>query len=170
MAFYLPLVSLSLGGTEGKQAHSTTRAHPPTVMRVDFDIAILSLFCAGGLFAYIREVLRLQRLIASGETAVATIVDTREDSAGSESVTHYLVKYEFTDSDGHRSVHEQDLNSKRFFDTLKPGDTIDVLYDPDSNGSSYPLRQINSDIKISRFIAVAITIFWAVMAAFFALK
>jgi hypothetical protein len=79
------------------------------------------------------------------------------------------VKYEFTDSDGHRSVHEQDLNSKRFFDTLKRGDTIDVLYDPVSNSNSYPLRQINSDIKISGFIAAAITIFWAVMAAFFAL-
>jgi hypothetical protein len=139
-------------------------------MRLDLGIVILSLFCVGGLFAYVREILRLRRLICSGKTAVATIVDIAQDSSGSESVTHYLVKYEFMDENGHPTVHEQDLNSKRFFDTLKRGDTLNVLYEPDSNGNSYPVSQISSEIKISCFIASAIISFWGVMATFFALN
>jgi len=139
-------------------------------MRLDLGIVILSLFCVGGLFAYVREILRLRRLISSGKTAVATIVDIAQDSSGSESVTHYLVKYEFMDENGHPTVHEQDLNSKRFFDTLKRGDTLNVLYEPDSNGNSYPVSQISSEIKISCFIASAIISFWGVMATFFALN
>jgi len=139
-------------------------------MRLDLGIVILSLFCVGGLFAYVREILRLRRLICSGKTAVATIVDIAEDSSGSESVTHYLVKYEFMDEDGRPKVHEQDLNSKRFFDTLKRGDTLNVLYEPDSNGNSYPVSQISWEIKISGFIASAIISFWVVMATFFALN
>lgn len=138
-------------------------------MRPHLDIAILSLFCAGGLFAYIREVLRLRRLISSGRAVVARILSTNVDNSGSESVTHYLVKYEFMDADGHPKVHEMDLNSKRFFDTLKQGDTIDVLYEPVPNGNSYPASQVNLDIKISSLIAVGILIFWAAMAAFFTL-
>jgi hypothetical protein len=74
------------------------------------------------------------------------------------------------DEDGHPKVHEQDLNSKRFFDTLKRGDTLNVLYEPDSNGNSYPVSQISSEIKISGFIASAIISFWVVMATFFALN
>jgi hypothetical protein len=139
-------------------------------MRLDLGIVILSLFCVGGLFAYVREILRLRRLISSGKTAVATIVDIAEDSSGSESVTHYLVKYEFMDEDWHPTVHEQDLNSKCFFDTLKRGDTLNVLYEPDSNGNRYPVSQLSSEIKISGFIASAIISFWVVMATFFALN
>jgi hypothetical protein len=138
-------------------------------MGLDLDVAILSLFCAGGLFAYVREVLRLRRLIASGRTAVARIINTKADDSGSESVTHYLVKYEFMGADGHPKVHENDLNSKRFFDTLKQGDTIDVLYEPVPNGNSYPASQVKSDMKISSRIAVGILIFWAAMATFLTL-
>jgi hypothetical protein len=74
------------------------------------------------------------------------------------------------DEDGHPKVHEQDLNRKRFFDTLKRGDTLNVLYEPDSNGNSYPVSQISWEIKISGFIASAIISFWVVMATFFALN
>lgn len=73
------------------------------------------------------------------------------------------------DAEGRPIVHEQDLNSKRFFDTLKRGDTINVLYEPGPNGNSYPISQINSDIKLSRLIVAAIIIFWAVMATYFTL-
>ena len=138
-------------------------------MRLDFDVAILSLFCAGGLFAYVREALRLRRLLSSGRTAVARIVRTKVDDSGSESVMHYLVKYEFMDGDGHRKVHESDLNGKRFFDTLKQGDTINVLYEPAPNGSSYPVSQVRLDMRINSLIAVGILIFWAAMATFFTL-
>ena len=138
-------------------------------MRLDPSIVILSLFCVGGLVAYVREILRLRRLMSSGKTAAATVVDV-EEIPGSESVVHYLVKYEFLDAEGRPTVHEQDLNSKRFFDTLKRGDTISVLYEPRPNGNSYPVSQINSDIKLSGLIAAAIIIFWAVMATYFALN
>ena len=139
-------------------------------MRLDVGIVILSAFCAGGLFAYLREVFRLRQLVSSGKIAVAKIVSLEEDSSGSESVTHYMVKYEFMDADGQPRVHEQDLNSKRFFNTLKRGDAIEVLYEPVSKGNSYPVSQINSDIKASSVIAAAILVFWVVMAAFFALS
>jgi hypothetical protein len=138
-------------------------------MGLDLDVAILSVFCAGGLFAYVREALRLRRLISSGEAAVARIVSTGSDNAGSESITHYIVKYEFIDADGYTRVHENDLNSKRFFDALKQGDTIDVLYEPAPSGNSYPVSQVNLDMKISGLIAVGIFVFWAAMATFFAL-
>ena len=138
-------------------------------MRLDLSIVILSLFCVGGLVAYVREILRLRRLMSSGKTAAATIVDV-EEIPGSESVVHYLVKYEFMNAEGRPTVHEQDLNGKRFFDTLKRGDTISVLYEPGPNGNSYPFSQINSDIKLSGLIAAAIIIFWAVMATYFALN
>ena len=138
-------------------------------MRLDLSIVILSLFCVGGLVAYVREILRLRRLMSSGKTAAATIVDV-EEIPGSESVVHYLVKYEFMNAEGRPTVHEQDLNGKRFFDTLKRGDTISVLYEPGPNGNSYPVSQINSDIKLSGLIAAAIIIFWAVMATYFALN
>lgn len=137
-------------------------------MSLDIDIAILSLFCAGGLFAYVREVLRLRRLILSGASAVATIVDTREDNAGSESVTHYFVKYEFTDSEGQRRIHEQDLNNRRFFNSLMPGDKFEVLYEPVTDGNSYPVSQVNADIRVSGLISGAIILFWVLMAAYFA--
>lgn len=136
-------------------------------MRPHLGLIILSLFCAGGLFAYVKEVLRLRRLISSGKIAVARIVDTKEDSAGSETVTNYLVKYEFMDAEGHLKVHEQDLNGKRFFDTLQRGDTIKILYEPVPNGNSYPVSQVNSDMRISSLIAAAVAIFWAAMAVFF---
>ena len=131
-------------------------------------VVILSLFCAGGLFAYVREILRLRRLISSGKTAAATIMDV-EEVPGSESVVHYLVKYEFMDADGRLKVHEQDLNNKRFFDTLKRGDTISILYEVAPSGNSYPVSQINSDIKLNGLIAAAIIIFWTVMTTYFVL-
>ena len=112
----------------------------------------------------------MRRLIASGVAAIARVVDLKEDSAGSESVTHYLVKYQFMDADGRARVHEQDLNSKRFFDTLKHGDRIDVLYESGPKGNSYPVSQVYSDIKVNALIATAILVFWAVMAAFFVLR
>ncbi len=66
------------------------------------------------------------------------------DNSGSESVVHYSVKYEFVDAKGHRVVHDQDLNSKRFFDTLRCGDTIEVLYELVPGGNSYPVNQVRS--------------------------
>jgi hypothetical protein len=138
-------------------------------MHLALDVAILSLFCAGGLFAYIREALRLHRLLSSGKIAVARILDARMDASG-ESVVHYLVKYEFVDEEGQPVVHEQDLNSRQFFDTLKPGGMIEVLYDGVGADSSYPTGQIRWDRRLSGFIAAAIFAFWVLMGAFFAVR
>jgi hypothetical protein len=139
-------------------------------MQFELGVVILSLFCAGGLVAYVREALRLRRLLTSGRRAVARVLDTREDSSGSESVTHYLVRYEFEDAEGHARVHEQDLNSKSFFDTVKRGDELDVLYESRPEGNSYPVSQVRSDLAMSCLISAAIVVFWAVMAAFLELS
>lgn len=137
-------------------------------MHLNLNIVILSLFCAGGLFAYVREVLRLHRLMSAGKVALAKIMKLKMDDSGSESVVHYLVTYEFVDEQGNTLIHEQDLNSKKFFSNLATGDTIEVLYNADRTGNSYPLSQIQSDRRVSCYIAVVTLLFWAGMAVYFA--
>ena len=135
-------------------------------MHLNLNVVILSLFCAGGLFAYVREFLRLHRLMSAGKVALATIVQMKEDS-GDESVVHYLVTYEFVDERGNTLIHEQDLNSKKFFSSLVIGDTIEVLYNADQTGNSYPVSQIQSDRRVSCYITTAILLFWAGMTVYF---
>jgi|GEM_PF-1839406 len=130
-------------------------------------LIILSVFCAGGLFAYVREALRLGRLISSGTVAKATVVGKEKIDTGSESVTHFLVKYEFPDYRGESTVHEQDLNDGRFFQRVSVGDRIDIIYQRDSaHGNSYPLSQVRADLKIARLICAGLVVFWAVMGAY----
>lgn len=165
------MTAIGVGSAVGNYSASPDlpipRAQP--VMHFGLDVAILSLFCAGGLFAYIREALRLNRLLSSGKVAVARILDARMDASG-ESVVHYLVKYEFVDEEGLPVVHEQVVNSRQFFDTLQPGGTIEVLYDGVGADNSYPTDQIRSDRKLSGLIAAAIFVFWVLMGAFFAVR
>jgi hypothetical protein len=137
-------------------------------MHLNLNMVILSLFCAGGLFAYVREVLRLHRLMSAGKVALARIVKKKEDFS-SESVVHYLVTYEFVDEHGNTLIHEQDLNSKKFFSSLAIGDTIEILYNADRTGNSYPVSQIQSDRRISCYMVVAIQMFWAGMIVYFVL-
>lgn len=136
-------------------------------MQLDLNVAIVSLFCLGGLFAYIREALRLNRLLSAGKVAPATIVNKEMVDSGSESIVHYLVTYEFVDEEGNTLVHEHDLNSRKFFSTLEIGKTIEILYVLDWAGNSYPVTQIESDLRLSCYVAVAILIFWSVMILFF---
>jgi hypothetical protein len=128
-------------------------------------IVILSLFCAGGLYAYAREARRLQRLISSGTVARATVLKKEKIDTGSESVIHCLVTYEFVDDRGKTIVHEQDLNSWTFFRNLSEGDKMEVLYQKGSTGNSYPLSQVRADLKIAKWVSVAILLFWGVVGA-----
>lgn len=128
-------------------------------------LIILSLFCAGGLYAYVREAQRLQRLISSGTIAQALVVKKEKIDSGSESVMHFLVTYEFVDDRGNTIVHEQDLNSGRFFSRLSVGDKIEILYQRGPVMNSYPLSQIQADRKIAQWIIAAIILFWAVVGA-----
>ena len=104
--------------------------------------------------------------MSAGKVALATIVQMKEDS-GDESVVHYLVTYEFVDERGNTLIHEQDLNSKKFFSSLVIGDTIEVLYNADQTGNSYPVSQIQSDRRVSCYITTAILLFWAGMTVYF---
>jgi hypothetical protein len=124
---------------------------------------IVSLFCAGGLYAYVREALRLQRLISSGILAQATILKKEKTDSGSESVVHYLLTYEFTDEQRKTVVHEQELNSRRFFSELSVGDRIEVLYQKGPTGTSYPASQIRADRKTAQWICTGILLLWGVM-------
>lgn len=127
-------------------------------------LMILSLFCSGGLYAYVREVRRLQRLISSGKVVSATVVKKDKIDAGSETVSHLLVSYTFAGARGKTMVHEQDLNSEKFFNKLNVGDRIGVIYY--GNGeTSCPQGQIHADLKIAQIICVAITVFWVVTGA-----
>lgn len=129
-------------------------------------ITIVSIFCAGGLFAYLREAVRLHRLLSTGKVATAKIVGLDKEDSGSESVVHYLVRYEFMDETGKTLTHEQDLNSSKYFKNLTIGDSIDVLYVEESE-NSYPLSQVRKDWKLSCYIAISILVFWAAMTAYF---
>jgi len=126
-------------------------------------LIILSLFCAGGLYAYGREALRLQRLMSSGTVTQATVRKKEKVDSGSESVVHFLVTYEFVDDQGKTIVHEQDLNSSKFFSHLSVGDKIEILYQKNGTGNSYPLSQIRADRKIAQWIGVGILLLWGVM-------
>jgi hypothetical protein len=129
-------------------------------------LIILSLFCAGGLYAYAREARRLQRLISSGTVAQALVVKKEKIDSGSESVMHFLVTYEFVDDRGNTIVHEQDLNSGRFFNRLSVGDKIEILYQGGpAMKNSYPLSRIRADRKTTHWIIAAIILFWTVVGA-----
>ena len=91
------------------------------MVTLDLNVIIVSLFCAGGLFAYLREVWRLRRLLARGKVASARIRDKKLDDAGSESVVHYLLTYEFLDGDGNTRIHTRDLKIRNFFSTIDRG-------------------------------------------------
>jgi hypothetical protein len=129
---------------------------------LNIGLIMLSLFCAGGLYAYGREALRLQRLMSSGTVTQAT-VRKKEKISGSESVVHFLVTYEFIDDQGKTIVHEQDLNSSKFFSNLSVGDKLEILYQRGATGNSYPLSQIRTDRKIAQWIGVGILLLWGVM-------
>ena len=138
-------------------------------MSPDLDVIIVSLFCIGGLFAYLREAWRLRRLLARGRIATARIVAKQRDDSGSESVVHYLLTYEFLDGDGNTRTHTSDLNSRKFFSTIDIGDTVEILYDTGRDGNSYPVTQIQSDLRLSCYVSVAILLFWAAMVTYFTL-
>jgi hypothetical protein len=137
------------------------------VVYANLDVLIVGVFCAGGVFAYAKEALRLHRLMSGGTIAFARILKLEMDSSGSESVTHYLVTYEFVDEEGKTQLHEQDLNNKAFFNSLAVGEKIEVLYGAGRLGTSYPVKQIRSDWKLSMYITFAILAFWAAMTAYF---
>lgn len=132
----------------------------------NLDVLIVSVFCAGGLFAYVREALRLDGLLRNGRIVTAKIVSTKMDDSGSESIRHYLVTYEFVDEEGNAETHEQDLNDEAFFRRLNIGDTIDILTGADQSGNSYPVGVVRSDRRLSWYIAAAILVFWAAMTIF----
>jgi hypothetical protein len=140
---------------------------------IDFDsiisISILSLFCLGGIIAYYRESTRLHKLIVNGIQTEATIMKKEKIESG-ESVTHYIVTYQFCDEYKRKHVHEQDLNSQRYFDGLNVGDNILVVYQIHGVENSYPFSQIENDLRRSRLITLLIVAFWIIISTFLYLK
>lgn len=125
---------------------------------------VVSVFCAGGLFAYGRDAVRLQRLMKRGLVAHATVTNKRRIDSGSETVVHYLVTYRFTNAAGQVITHEQDLNDGPYFDQLAIGDAVDVLYcDGASQTESYPLRQVRGDRNLALWIVVSLLFLWLMM-------
>jgi hypothetical protein len=137
----------------------------PTNDMGGFDVGflILSVFCAGGIFAYGREALRFRRLLASGVVTRATVVRKARDDSGSESVVHYLVAYEFFDAQRDVVVHEKDLNSRAFFDSVAAGDQIEIVYDARHPGDSYPRSQVAKDLRLSLWICGGLAVAWLVL-------
>lgn len=125
---------------------------------------ILSVFCIGGLYAYSAEALRLQRLLAAGKRTKAKILGKDKIDSGSESVVHYIIEYEFTDSVGSKQTHEADLNNCKFFDKLTIGQEIEIIYTDRPRGVSHPLSLIESDLRKAKAVNGLLLVFWAVMA------
>jgi hypothetical protein len=137
-------------------------------VKFNLDLAILSVFCAGGVFAYFRELLRLRRLKLTGKVIAAKIVDLKADDAGSESIVHYRVSYEFVDESGKKVVHERDLSSSRTFRGLEVGQSIEILYRPDGAGVSFPVNQVDSEQRIDRLVLIGLLVFWTLLGLYFA--
>jgi hypothetical protein len=133
----------------------------------NLDVLIVSVFCAGGLYAYLREALRLDGLLRNGRIVSARILKTETDDSGSESIKHYLVTYEFVNEAGGIETHKQDLNDETLFRRLNVGDSLEILTGADGSGNSYPVSAIRSDRRLSWYIAGAIVVFWAAMSVYF---
>lgn len=103
---------------------------------------ILSLFCAVGLFAYVREVRSLQHLVSSGMLESEKILKNEKIDSGSESVAHYLVTYKYVDAREKTVTNEQDLNS-------------------------YPFSHVHAVLKISKMICAAIISFLTILVLIF---
>ena len=127
-------------------------------------LGILSLFCFGGLYAYVREVRRLNKLLRRGATTMATVLEKERLDSGSETVTHFLVTYRFVDEDGNSVVDKEDLNSRAFFNKLAIGDAVEILYQRGDRSNSYPVSQIGRDLRIAKWICFAIVFFWGSIA------
>jgi hypothetical protein len=128
-------------------------------------LILVSLCCAGGLYAYVRDARRLQRLISTGAAARATVLKKEKIAGRSESVVLCLVTYEFSDERGNTVVHEQGLNRSPFFDTLAVGDQVEVVYERGGTGNSYPLSQVRADRNIAGMISEGIVLLWGAMGA-----
>lgn len=133
---------------------------------LNIGLILLSLFCAGGLYAYLRDALRLQRLISSGTVTQATVLKKEKVTARSESIVLYLVTYEFVDERGQRTVHEHDVNSEPFFRSLSTGERMEIVYEWGSTGNSYPLRRLRTDRNVAGGICAGILVLWGGMGAF----
>jgi len=110
----------------------------------------------------------LRRLKLEGKDVSARIVDLKVDEAGSESVVHYRVCYEFLDESGKKVVHERDLSSSRAFRGLEVGQTIAILYRPGRAAASFPVDQIDSEQRIDRLVLGGLLLVWALLGAYFA--
>lgn len=129
-------------------------------------LAMLSLFCAGGLFYYVPEALRLRRLLAAGVTRQATVRKKQRVESGSETVVHYLLTYEFTDERGATVVREDDLNDARFFEGLEVGARVGILLEPGREGNAYPADRVRTDARIAALTSAALLALWAGMGTY----
>lgn len=123
-------------------------------------LAFLSVFCAGGLAHYVPEALRLRRLLDAGVVRCATVTAKQQIDSGSETVTHYLLTYEFTDEHGNRVVREDDLNDRHFFAGLSVGSQVEILHEPGPGGNAYPRDRIRADARIATWISAGLVAFW----------
>lgn len=128
-------------------------------------LIVLSLICAGGLYVFVREAWRLQRLIESGTVAQATVLKTEKVAVGSGSVVSRLVWYEFLDEHGQRVTHRQDLNNAKFFGALSAGDPLEVVYERSSTGNSYPLSQVRAARNVAAGFCAGILALWGGLGA-----
>lgn len=126
-------------------------------------LIILSLFCAGGLFVYLRESFRLGRRIKEGHITRATVRKKRKIDSGSESMVHYLVTWELLGPEGKSMTHAEDMNSAKFFDGVSEGDEIPILDATHPRPTSYALSQIRCDLLIDRAVCIALVLAWIAM-------
>lgn len=129
-------------------------------------LAVLSLFCIGGLLHYAPEARRLRQLLAAGVVREATVTSKERIDSGSESVVHYLVTYEFADEQGGKSVREDDLNDGRFFDGLSVGDRVEILAEPGSTGNACPASRVRADARIATGISIGLVALWLLLGAY----
>jgi len=128
-------------------------------------ILISTLFVAGGIAAYGKEIRRLLRLVRLGEHAVATVTAKQDEEISPDGLMTYLVGYRYADAAGLTHSHTVDVERRHFYDAVQVGDQIDICWLPASPDVSYPVRFLDANIRLYRAIIAGLLLFYAVVNA-----
>ncbi len=123
-------------------------------------LIISTIFVAGGIYAYARQIWQLRGLAKSGQRVVARVTSKVDEEISEDGLTTYFVEYEFTDSRGAARSQNVDVERRRFYDSVQVGDQIDLYWNSAQPEISYPERFVRDNIKLYARIIAALGLFY----------
>ncbi len=124
-------------------------------------LVISTIFVAGGVSTYGKQIWQLRSLAKSGQRVAAQVTSKVDEEISEDGLTTFFVGYEFVDSRGAVWSQRVDVERRRFYDSVQEGDHICVCWHPNRPETSYPERLIKHNIKLYVGIIAALAIFYA---------